>query len=52
MLQDWPGTKGVKAFEAAKQALIDAHEGILTPIEARAAFLAAAKEAQIFAFKE
>jgi len=51
MLQEWPGEEGGNAFTAAKQALIDAQEGRLTPAEARAAFLAAAEEARIFFFK-
>jgi glycine/D-amino acid oxidase-like deaminating enzyme len=52
LLEQWPEEENGKSFDAARQALISAHEGTISPEEARHAFLAAAEEAGIFFFVE
>ena len=47
LLDEWPVAEG-KAFLAAQSACLMALEGTATPDEARAAFLAAADEANVF----
>ena len=51
MLNEWPVEQRGKAFDVAKQALIDAHEGAVSVDYALRAFVAAAEEAEIFFYK-
>lgn len=50
MLQEWPKEPKGKAFDAARAALLAAHDGKLSPDDARAAFVKAIGEAEIFEF--
>ncbi|WP_409527580.1 DUF982 domain-containing protein [Rhizobium sp. BK313] len=51
MLQQWPRREFARVSPRQNRRLY-AHDGRLTSAEARAAFLSAAEEAQIFFFKE
>ncbi|MFS8115758.1 DUF982 domain-containing protein [Rhizobium jaguaris] len=51
MLDEWPAEQRGEAFDAAKQALIDAHEGTVSVDYALRAFVAAAEGAEIFFYK-
>ncbi|AVA20658.1 DUF982 domain-containing protein [Rhizobium sp. NXC24] len=51
LLNEWPGDVEAKAYIAAAQILINAHEGRATTDQAREAFITAAREAGIFVFK-
>ncbi|MEK1850384.1 MAG: DUF982 domain-containing protein [Phyllobacterium sp.] len=48
LLQHWPAEGKGKKYKAARQACLDALEGRETARHARSAFIAAAKEADIY----
>ncbi|MDE1991155.1 MAG: DUF982 domain-containing protein [Rhizobiaceae bacterium] len=48
LLLEWPKEFDEESYVAAKQALLDAHEGRLTAADARDSFLAAVIEAGVF----
>ncbi|WP_436120190.1 DUF982 domain-containing protein [Phyllobacterium sp. LjRoot231] len=47
LMQHWPEEKGRK-YKAARQICVEALDGRVTPRHARSAFVAAAKEADIY----
>ncbi|MBN8950075.1 MULTISPECIES: DUF982 domain-containing protein [unclassified Rhizobium] len=52
MLNEWPTLEDGKAYKAAQKALSDAHDGKLDTEKARAAFIAALQEGDIFIFED
>ncbi|MEF0939613.1 DUF982 domain-containing protein [Rhizobium sp. BR 362] len=52
LLYEWPKEKTGQAYDAAKQALIDALEGTITTEAARNAMIAAAREDGVFVYGE
>ena len=51
MLNEWPVEITGETYTAAKFALIDAYDGLISTDEAREAFIAAAREAGIHVFE-
>lgn len=52
LLSHWPRDPGGNAFDAAKAVLLDAFDGKRPPSEARQAFVAALREANIAVFED
>lgn len=50
LLHEWPAEETGDAYEAAKIALLDAHEGRISTEEAREAVIAAAREGGVFVY--
>lgn len=51
MVNEWPTLEDGQAYNAAKKALSDAHDGKLDAERAREAFVAALQEGDIFIFE-
>ncbi|MGY5810183.1 DUF982 domain-containing protein [Rhizobium sp. LEGMi198b] len=52
LLNEWPKEKTGRAYEGAKQALLDAVEGRISTEAARSAMIAAAREDGVFVYGE